>query len=130
MTTVLAEGEAMALCALCATHFAAECFCGERNNATLRGAGSANSEASGCGGERRGRRFRLRTGLRNFLRLSEAALRQFCLLSTHAFLIWIWFWCCPTFELTGPLWQAGIWTRIFSPNSGLPQWVRLSEWLA
>ena len=87
MTTVLAVGEAMALCALCATHFAAKCSCGERNDAALSGAGSTSSEPSGCGGERRGRRFRLRAGLRDFLRVSEAMLYQFCLLSTHAFLI-------------------------------------------
>ena len=101
MTTVLAEGEAMTLWALCATDFAAEYSCGERNDATLSGAGSTSCEASGCGGERRGRCFRLRTGLRSFLRLSEAALRQCCLLCAHAFLIW--FWCCPTCEVTGAL---------------------------
>ena len=87
MTTVLAAGEAMALCALSATHFAAKCSCGERNHTALSGAGSTSSEPSGCGGERRGRRFRLRAGLRDFLRVSEAMLYQFCLLSTHAFLI-------------------------------------------
>ncbi len=75
----------MALCALCATDFAAECSCGERNDATLSGAGSARSEASGCGGERRGRCFRLRPGLRDFLRLSEAMRCQFYLLCAHAF---------------------------------------------
>ena len=85
MTTVLAEGEAMVLCALCATDFGAECSCGAWNDAALSGAGSANSEPSGCGGERRGRRFRLRTGLRDFLRLSEAMRCQFCLLCAHTF---------------------------------------------
>ena len=113
MTTVLAEGDAMALRVLCATDFAAECSCGAWNDAALSGAGSTSSEPSGCGDERRGRCFRLRTGLRNFLRLSEAMRCQFCLPCAHAFLIW--FWCCPTFALTreqkgreAPLLRVGV----------------------
>lgn len=85
MTTILAEGEAIALYVLAATDFAAGCFCGEGNDAALRGAGSASSEASGCGSERRGRCFGLRTGLRDFLRLSGEMRCQFCLLCAHAF---------------------------------------------
>ena len=27
------------------------------------------------------------------------------------------------------MWWAGIWVRLFNPNGGPPQWVRLSEWL-
>ena len=37
MTTVLAEGEAMALWVLCATDFAAGCSCEVRNDAALSG---------------------------------------------------------------------------------------------
>ena len=87
MTTVLAEGDATALRALCATDFAAECFCGAWNDAAMSGTVRASSEASGCGDGRRGRCFGLRTGLRNFLRVSEAMRRQFCLLCAHTFLI-------------------------------------------
>ena len=87
MTTVLAEGDAMALWVLCATDFAAECSCEVRSDAALSGTVRTSSEPSGCGGERRGRRFRLRTGLRDFLRVSEAMRCQFCLLCAHAFLI-------------------------------------------
>ena len=64
--------------ALCARQCAAGCSCGAWNDAALSGAGSTSSETSGCGGERRGRRFRLRTGLRDFLRLSDAMWCQFC----------------------------------------------------
>ena len=85
MTTVLAEGEAMALRVLCATDFAATCFCGEQNGTLFSGAVSMSGETSGCGGERRGRRFRLRPGLRDFLRVSETALGQFWLLRAHTF---------------------------------------------
>ena len=85
MTTVLAEGDAMALWVLCATDFAATCSCGEQNGTLFSGAVSMSGETSGCGGERRGRRFQLRPGLRDFLRISEAVLRQLCLLCAHVF---------------------------------------------
>lgn len=75
----------MALCAMCATGFATACSCGGRNSAALSSAVNVRSEASGSGGDRRGRRSRLRPGLRNFLRLSEAMWCQFCLLCEHAF---------------------------------------------
>ena len=36
------------------------------------------------------------------------------------------FGCGLTSKLTGPLWRDGIWARLYSPNDGTPQWVRLN----
>ena len=35
--------------------------------------------------------------------------------------------CGLTSKLTGPLWCDGIWARLFGPNDGTPQWVRLND---
>ena len=46
MTTVLAEGDAMALWVLCPTDFAAKCSCGGRNGTLFSGAVSMSGETS------------------------------------------------------------------------------------
>ena len=88
MATVLAEEDATRLHAKHHGHrLAARTLCGTACSCSTRNRSQAERVANGCGGMRRGRRFKLRPRWGIFLRVNEVTLCQFWLLAVHAFLI-------------------------------------------